>query len=170
MTSTSPNTLPTRPLALVESDGDDVAMMQLLLRKAGADHPVELYHRADELIATFSKLLKKSAAFLPLLCFLELSLPDMSGLDVLKWIRSQPALDEMSVVVLSASESPQQIRQASAAGAQCYLAKYPQPSTLKRTIAEASSLAAAGNPAQHWFGIRENLILRWLPSAETIPT
>lgn len=162
-----PSQNPSRLIALVEDDPDDARIFEVLLRKTGGDFALEVFRRGQELIAAFGQLLKKTAAAMPLVCFLDLTLPDSHGLDLLKWIRSQPRLDRVSVVVLSASENPEDIKRASGFGAQCYLAKYPQPAVLRRVIAEATELAG-GAPAQHWFGLPENLILRWAPSSGPI--
>lgn len=165
MTSAAP-TLPLRTLALVDSDSEDAQIFQLMLRKAGIELPLQVYQRAEEFIAAFTKLVKKSALALPLICFLDLTLPDVQGLDLARWIRSDPRFDAMSLVILSASDNPEDVRAASAAGAQCYLHKYPQPDLLRRLVNEATELSKQ-RPANHWFGLTENLILRWTPSQGT---
>jgi CheY-like chemotaxis protein len=167
MTGTS-TTTSLRPVIAVDADVEDAEVFSLLLRKAGIAHPVQFFKRGEELAAALTSLLKKSAAVLPLVCFLELALPDMQGLELLGWIRSHPAFDAISVVMLSASENPDHVKRAAYSGAQCYLAKYPQPSALARVVSEATELAAH-RPARHWFGLRENLILRWGPSSAATP-
>ena len=161
MPTTSPT--PAAPAAIVvaDPDADDLAIFELLLRKAGIEERVEAHQSAEDLIAHFSKLLKQTVGVvLPLLCFLEVSLPASDGLEVLRWIRDQRQLDAMSVVMVSASEHPTDVKKAAHAGAQCYLAKYPQPAVLRAVVEEAKRLA--GQPAANeWFGLRANLLLRW---------
>jgi hypothetical protein len=54
------------------------------------------------------------------------------------------------------------VKQAAKNGAQCYLAKYPHPSVLKRVIEEAERASRSGaSAAQEWFGLSANLLLRW---------
>jgi DNA-binding NarL/FixJ family response regulator len=91
---------------------------------------------------------------------LDLGLPAMHGLQAAQWIRSQPRFDPMSLVMVSASEQSEHVKAASRLGAQCYLAKYPQPSVLRKVIAEATEFESH-HGANRWFGIQENLILRW---------
>jgi CheY-like chemotaxis protein len=158
-----------RCVALVEDDADDSEVFRLLLRKSGREHPLEVFRRGEELVSDLTNRMKQSAAALPLICFLDLALPDLRGLELLKWIRSHPHFDEISLVVLSASENPEEIKVAAGSGAQCFLTKYPQPAVLRRVMEEAIELAATGHPARHWFGIRENLILRWAPSNGNAP-
>jgi CheY-like chemotaxis protein len=99
---------------------------------------------------------------MPLLCFLDVKMPSINGHDLLLWIRKQPELDGVSVVMLSSSEHPEDVRKAAEGGAQCYLAKYPHPTVLKRVLEEASRVASNGSaPAGEWFGLPANLLLRW---------
>jgi two-component system response regulator len=97
-------------------------------------------------------------ALRPLLCFLDVKMPAITGLDVLKWIRSKPELDPLPVVMLSSSEHPEDIRRAAQAGAQCYLAKYPQPAVLRQIVDEAQRFGL-GAPADECFRLPNNLLL-----------
>ncbi len=147
----------------VDDDEDDIDLMRLLFRKAGVTHPLEVHRRGEDLMASLSAVLKKSVeAVLPLLCFLDVKMPSASGHEILRWIRSQPELDRLSVVMLSSSDHPEDVKQAAIGGAQCYLAKYPQPAVLRRVIEEAERLSEAGAAvAKEWFGLPANLLLRW---------
>lgn len=150
-------------IVAVDDDEDDIDLMRLLFRKAGIEHPIDVYRRGEDLIATLSGMLKKSVnAVMPLLCFLDVKMPCVSGHEVLRWIRGQRPLDALSVVMLSSSEHPDDIKQAAENGAQCYLAKYPQPAVLKRVVDEAERVTSvAPVPAREWFGLPANLLLRW---------
>jgi CheY-like chemotaxis protein len=158
------SSIPQRTVILaVDDDKDDIDLMRLLFRKAGITHPVEVYHRGEDLIAALNALSKKSVeAVLPLLCFLDVKMPSISGHEILRWIREQPEFDSVSVVMLSSSEHPEDVKQAAAGGAQCYLAKYPQPAVLRRVLDEAERVASNGPAtATEWFGLPANLLLRW---------
>lgn len=145
----------------VDDDADDIDLLRILFRKAGITHSVEFYRRGDELITALSELVKKSVnAVLPLICFLDVQMPSLTGHEVLRWIRNQPQLNSLAVVMVSSSEHPEDVREAAKSGAQCYLAKYPHPSVLKRVVDEAQRLAGT-NVAAEWFGIPANLLLRW---------
>jgi CheY-like chemotaxis protein len=168
MQSTSPSQ---RSVILaVDDDEDDIDLMKLLFRKAGVEHPIEVYRRGEDLMDALSDILKKSAnAFLPLLCFLDIKMPQISGLEVLRWIREQQPLDTIAVVMLSSSEHPEDIKQAAGLGAQCYLSKYPQPAVLKRVIEEAEQMLSRHNGmAKEWFGLSANLLLRWGLNGKTV--
>ena len=151
------------PIVLaVDDDSDDVDLLRLLLRKAGAPNPVEIYREGEQLIEALSKIAQSSlAAIRPLLCFLDVKMPGMTGHDVLKWIRAQPGLDSLPVVMLSSSEHPEDIKQAAQNGANCYLTKYPQPAVLREVLNEAERFAV-GVPASECFRMPSNqLLVRW---------
>lgn len=66
---------------------------------------------------------------LPTMVLLDVKLPGVSGIDVLRWLRAQPALAALPVAMLTSSFDPADIDAALAAGADFYLTK---PSELKR--------------------------------------
>src|SRR5688572_1720582 len=111
----------------VDDDDDDIDLMRLLFRKAGVTHPVQVYRQGEALIDALTALVATPGRDLPLLCFLDVKMPSINGHELLRWIREQPPLDRLAVVMLSSSEHPEDIRHAAQGGAQCYLAKYPQP-------------------------------------------
>lgn len=153
---------PRSVIVSVDDDEDDVDLMKLLFRKAGIAHPVEVYRRGDEMISALSAFLRKSVkAALPLLCFLDIKMPAIGGHEILQWIRQHPQLDPLSVVMLSASDHPDDVKRAAEGGAQCYLAKYPQPAVLRRVVEEAERVVEGGGAAREWFGLPANLLLRW---------
>ncbi|HUR59607.1 MAG TPA: response regulator [Opitutaceae bacterium] len=146
-------------IVAVDDDADDIDLLRLLLRKAGIDQPIKFYRDGEDLIAALSAFVQNSIKSIrPLLCFLDVKMPAMTGHDVLRWIRSQPALDPVPVVMLSSSDHPKDIMQAAEAGAQCYLAKYPQPGVLQEVVQEAGRFAL-GAPADECFRMPTNLLL-----------
>ena len=60
---------------------------------------------------------------LPALMLLDLKLPGMSGFEVLLWLRQQPGLKRLPVVVLTSSKENTDINRAYELGANSYLVK-----------------------------------------------
>jgi CheY-like chemotaxis protein len=147
----------------VDDEEDDIDLMRLLFRKAGVAHQVEVYRQGEDLINALSALMEKSVqAVVPLLCFVDVKMPTMNGHELLKWIRQHREFDQLAVVMLSSSEHPDDIKQAAESGAQCYLAKYPHPSVLRRVLEEAERMSKNGAAVcREWFGLPANLLLRW---------
>jgi CheY-like chemotaxis protein len=150
-------------IVAVDDEEDDIDLMRLLFRKTGVDYPVEVYRQGEDLIQALSVLMEKSVqAVIPLLCFLDVKMPSINGHEVLRWIRRQRQLDGLSVVMLSSSEHPEDVRQAAENGAQCYLAKYPNPTVLRGVLEEAERISSSGAAvSKEWFGLPANLLLRW---------
>jgi len=59
----------------------------------------------------------------PALVFLDVMLPDVSGLDVLREMRADARLRDVPVVIVSAWQAPQDVTAALAGGADRFLAK-----------------------------------------------
>lgn len=54
---------------------------------------------------------------------LDLNLPSISGFDLLRWMRQEPSLKELPVVIFSSSGRPEDRSQAKELGADDYLLK-----------------------------------------------
>jgi two-component system response regulator len=65
---------------------------------------------------------------------LDLKLPRLSGLEVLKRIREDPRTTRLPVVVLTSSEDEQQIEQAYALGANSFIQKPTDPSEFSEMV------------------------------------
>ena len=118
----------------VEVNPDDQVLLELAFRKAGVEASLEAATTGDQAIAW---LQTEAEAAAPACVLLDVKLPGLSGLQVLSWIRSQPALKRLPVVMLSSSLLPGDINQAYDLGANSYLAKpagLPELISLAKTI------------------------------------
>jgi two-component system chemotaxis response regulator CheY len=80
------------------------------------------------------------------LIVLDLNMPDMHGLDVLKFVRSQAAFATLPVAVLTTRGDETSRQAAAAAGATLYLTKPFSPNELARDISGLLGLQAPGAP------------------------
>jgi CheY-like chemotaxis protein len=71
---------------------------------------------------------------LPDLILLDLKMPKMSGLEVLSWIRQQPALKKTNVLILSSSEQAEDMKRAKSSGADSYLVKPTKFEDLQKLV------------------------------------
>ena len=113
----------------VEDNPDDIKLTSLALRKAGITVQLETAMDGDQAIAA---LKDRSPSDLPDCILLDLKLSCSSGLEVLAWIRSQPHLKRLPVIMLSSSLLSSDINQAYELGANSYLLK---PADLSSLIA-----------------------------------
>jgi DNA-binding response OmpR family regulator len=112
-------------ILVVEDDENDVFFLQNAFNNAGILTSVHVARDGRQAI----NYLDGAGAFadreefpLPLLIFLDLKLPQVMGLDVLRWIRAKPELS-MPVIILSASRNEADIEAAYRLGANAYLVK-----------------------------------------------
>jgi CheY-like chemotaxis protein len=129
------------PLLLVEDSEDDRFFFCRLLTKAGLKSPLGIAMDGQEAIAHFQRILAANGAQpLPRLVFLDLKLPHKSGFEVLAWIRGQPELAGVVVVILSSSGETRDVVQAYKLGAQGYLVKYPEAKVLAEAVQRVGAL------------------------------
>ena len=117
----------TRAILLVEDEPNDVFFMQQAMKKAGVVNPIHVASDGRQAIDYFSgagKFANRAEFPLPCLVLLDLKLPYVMGLDVLKWIRQQPELPAI-VLILSSSKDQEDIATAYRLGANGYLVKPP---------------------------------------------
>lgn len=71
---------------------------------------------------------------LPDLVLLDLAMPKMSGVEVLKWIRQQTVVKKTRVLIFTSSEKPEDFRAANEIGADGYLLKPTKFDDLKKLV------------------------------------
>jgi CheY-like chemotaxis protein len=124
-------------ILLVEDSPHDVLFMTRALQKAGLENSLRVVEDGQQAIDYLSgkdKYADRGANPLPLLVLLDLKLPYVPGLEVLRWIRSQPALSKTIVVVLTSSDHPADIKASYALGANSFLSKPSNPDDLPELI------------------------------------
>ena len=70
----------------------------------------------------------------PTVVLLDLMMPDLSGLEVLRYLRRDPRLTDIPVIIVSAKGLPSDIKGGLDAGADCYLTKPVSFADLKESI------------------------------------
>jgi len=81
----------------------------------------------------------------PDVVLLDIMMPDVSGLEVVRFMRREPGLQKIPVVIVSAKTLPEDIRTGLEAGATAYLTKPVDMNRLRETV--ASVIRAVENPA-----------------------
>jgi two-component system response regulator len=113
-------------ILLVEDNRADVELTLRALRKAKLANPIHVVadgaEALDYLFGT-AKDKGKNDAHHPRVVILDLKLPKVSGLDVLRRIKSDPATRPIPVVVLSSSKEGPDLKEAYALGANSYIVK-----------------------------------------------
>lgn len=122
-------------ILLVEDSDDDVLLFERAFKLARFVNSIVRVPTGEDAIAYFKgegKYADRSAFPIPFAVMLDMRLPGASGLEVLKWIRSQPQLNEVLVVVLTGSTLARAKKQTLESGANSYLTKPCKPADLQQ--------------------------------------
>lgn len=87
------------------------------------------------------------AAEIPDLVILDLMMPDVSGLEVLRFMRQEPKLKDTPVIIVSAMSMPADIKVGMDAGASIYLTKPVRYQDLKQAVERLTAPATPAYPA-----------------------
>lgn len=113
-------------ILLVEDNPHDVTLTMYAFKKVGLSNPIHVVRDGvealDFLFATGQHADRKEEP-LPEVILLDLNLPQKSGLDVLREIKADPRTENISVVVLTASDRARDIAECRRLGAQNYIVK-----------------------------------------------
>lgn len=119
-------------ILLVDDNEDDVLLMQRAMRKAHILSPVQVLRDGTEAVDYLTTHhLGPEQSSLPMLMVLDLKMPGMSGFELLSWIRQQPSLRRLWVIVMSHSKEQSDVNRAYDLGANSYLVK---PSRLNSLV------------------------------------
>jgi DNA-binding response OmpR family regulator len=122
---------------LVEDNDDDLFFLRYALQKARIPHTLHVVtdgRKAIEYLSGAGEFSDRTAFPPPTLVFLDLKLPSTSGFDVLTWMRTEPAVSNIPVVVLAGSDEERDKVRALELGARSYLVKPPQGDVLRSLI------------------------------------
>jgi CheY-like chemotaxis protein len=111
---------------LVSDDPDQAFHMVRAFEKAEIFAPLPILRSGDEAVDYFQGLTpfeNRTKYPLPSLLLLDLHGGGMSGLSLLGWIRQQPRLQHLPVIMLSSSMNPEDIQRAYGVQANSYLIK-----------------------------------------------
>jgi CheY-like chemotaxis protein len=113
-------------LGVVEDDPDDRLFLEIALARAGLKLPIQFFTDGVEAIEYLEESRLRSDQTdhpFPTMLLLDLKLPRRDGFEVLRWIKSQPGLRRMVVVVFTSSDLPKDVNLAYELGANSYLVK-----------------------------------------------
>jgi two-component system chemotaxis family response regulator WspR len=112
---------PALPHACLVMLVDDQPMVaEALRRMLAVDTNIDFHYCNDP-----GEALKTAGHIIPSVILLDLMMPEIDGLTVLRYVRSNPRTKDIPVVVLSSKEDPAMKAEAFGAGANDYLIKWP---------------------------------------------
>jgi len=124
-------------ILLIDDSENDSMLLDYAFKKAGLAHPLRVVRDGVDAI---SYLLGRGAFSdrveypLPDILLIDLNMPRLNGLELLAWLKTQPDLQHLTVVVLTGSARKEEINIAYQMGAKSYLVKPSQSQTMQRLI------------------------------------
>jgi CheY-like chemotaxis protein len=122
------------PILIAEDDDDDFFFFQRTVRATLMERPIVRFRDGTEFVK-FAEGLTEKPAGAPWLFFVDISMPIMTGFDVLQWLRDRRERFNFRLIMLSGSDREEDIVKARALGAHEYLVKPLSEADLARLAA-----------------------------------
>lgn len=112
-------------IVMIEDDQGHARLIEKNIRRAGVNNPIKPFGNGTDALhflfgADGSGLVNKGR---PLLVLLDLNLPDMTGIDILRQIKENKYLKASPVVVLTTTDDSQEIKRCYELGCNVYITK-----------------------------------------------
>jgi len=121
MSPTMPIDSSINPILLVEDRATDIDLTRRALTRRHLLNPIQEARDGEEAIAYMSRW--DEGEMLPVVILLDLKLPKVSGLEVLRQLKSHPIYSSIPVVVLTTSAEDHDIQKAYQLGCNSYIVK-----------------------------------------------
>jgi CheY-like chemotaxis protein len=128
-----------KPILYADDDVNDAFFMKRAFAQAGIPNPLVIVSDGQEAMDYLSNtgLYADKASYpTPCLILIDINMPKESGIDVLRWLRTQPGIQVLPVIVVSSSTQDTDIQRAYFYGANSYLTKPGTPNELLALVKE----------------------------------
>jgi chemotaxis family two-component system response regulator Rcp1 len=103
---------------MVEDHAPDVFLLRKALRENDVDFHLTRFENGEQAVQALLRLVE-----VPDLFILDLNVPKIDGLDLLRVIRKDPSMAEVPIAILTSSRTAQDKTEALALGATCFITK-----------------------------------------------
>jgi CheY-like chemotaxis protein len=134
------------PILIVEDRLADLDLAKRVFARRRLFHPIQEARDGEEAIAYIDRW--EAGERLPVLILLDLALPKMSGLEVLRQFKAHPKISAIPVVVFTTSAEERDIQEAYRLGCNSYIVK---PVEFSKFVKVASQLEV------YWCGLNTSL-------------
>ena len=110
-----------RPILLVEDNPVDVDLTRRAFARQKISNPIEVARDGEEAVAWIDRW--EAGEPRPVVILLDLKLPRVSGLEVLRRLKTHPQFSSIPVVILTTSSEESDVKSAYALGANSYIVK-----------------------------------------------
>lgn len=109
------------PILLVEDNPQDVDLTLRAFQRCNLTNPILIARDGEEALAWIPRW--EAGETMPLLILLDLNMPRIDGLTVLRTLKTHASLRSIPIVVLTTSQEERDIQNAYDAGANSYIVK-----------------------------------------------
>ena len=120
-------------ILVIEDNPDDVFLIQLAVKKANINSNISVVNNGEEGIKCLTILINEREK-LPDLILLDINLPKVTGLEVLKKIKSNKSIKSIPTVIFTSSDSPSDMNYCYQNGADYYIRKPNNINSFKETM------------------------------------
>ncbi len=113
-------------ILMAEDDENDVFFVERAFKQAQIANPLRRVQDGEEAVAYLrgdGQYADRDKFPLPYLLLLDLKMPRKNGFEVIAWLKQQPVLKRLPVVVLTSSKEDPDVNRAYELGANTYLVK-----------------------------------------------
>lgn len=127
-------------ILLADDDADDRQFFSEAIHELKMEHTLTVFKDGRELMEYLESPDRDDDMDTPHIVFLDLNMPYMTGFDCLKRIRENPKYNKLSVAIYSTSSSEKDIEETFIGGANIYIRKPNDFTTLKKVIKDVVSM------------------------------
>jgi CheY-like chemotaxis protein len=152
--------MPIKNILLVEDNPDDRELMKLAFAQEEIPHNLIVVSNGIEALAYLNSPelnqegeSSSDLSFMPALIMLDLNLPKINGVEVLRRIRANPRTRLLPVVIISSSNEPQDLIDSYINGCNSYIRKPIHFTQLQNFVREISTYWLTVNQLPPVFGV-----------------
>lgn len=126
-------------ILLADDDADDRQFFSEAIHELKMQHSLKLFNDGRQLMNYLEDPANEDMD-IPHILFLDLNMPYMNGMDCLREIRKNPKFNNLSIAIYSTSSSEKDIEETFIGGANIYIRKPNDFTTLKKVIKDVVSM------------------------------
>ena len=132
----------TQPVVIADADHRNVTHLERQLRDAGVKNPIVKFQEGVSLQSFLSDVASNEEPK-PCVLFLDPRMPGANGYNPVRWIKGQPRLEGIKVVIFSSTNHPEEIESAGELGVHLFLMKNPDVSSLSVIVSHLCGMETA---------------------------
>jgi CheY-like chemotaxis protein len=145
-----------KPILLVEDSGKDVELTLAALEESQVANKVIVQHDGSLALAYLRECVQKSGpAGLPVVVLLDIKMPKVSGIEVLRFMKGDPQLKQVPVVMLTSSREGPDIVECYRLGVNAYVVKPVDFGSFFRAVKDVGRFWAVVNQPPEPLAIAE---------------